>query len=330
MAISIESQHSDTSDSHPLFDTKTPDTQTPNPEKEQAKRSTSLLNPFIQKLSNIESLNFLLTNRIPRAAATRFMGRFSRIENKLISRLSIGAWKLFVDDLNLEEAHQSSFKSMHDCFTRQLKEGARAIDPDERVVVSPCDGIIGAHGAIEKDQLYQIKGFPYSLSDLLGGSIDWEPYIGGTFATIRIKSSMYHRFHAPVDCKTSKIQYISGDTWNVNPIALKRVEKLFCKNERAVVELELDDPDLKIALVPVAAILVASMKFHGLEQTLNLDYKGPNTLDCHGAYTKGEELGYFEHGSTIVVLANRRFQCAPNINEGDIIRMGQPLLQITK
>ena len=75
---------------------------------------------------------------------------------------------------------------------------------------------------------------------------------------------MYHRFHAPVDCKVCTVTYISGDTWNVNPIALERIEKLYCKNERAVVELEPDtgSEHEAILMVPVAAILVASMKFH--------------------------------------------------------------------
>lgn len=286
-------------------------------------------NPFIQRMTNIEALNFLLTNRIPRHTITKLMGKFSRIEHRLVSRISIETWRLFVDDLNLKEANTQHFKSMHDCFTRSLKPGARQIDHSNNYIVSPCDAVVGAHGSIEDGQLFQIKGFPYSLRDLLGDSIDLAPYTNGRFVTLRIKSSMYHRFHAPEKCQVSKIHYISGDTWNVNPIALKRVEKLFCKNERAVIELGLEDQKEKIALVPVAAILVASMKFHALDQALDLDYKGPTRLDCQGDYQRGEEMGYFQHGSTIVVLANEHFEISETLAEGDVIRVGMPLLRRT-
>src|ERR1700726_4577404 len=102
---------------------------------------------LISTLTQQEDLNFLLTNRIPRAALTRFMGWFSKIEQPLIRDLSIGCWRLF-SDLDLSEAGQTSFNSLHDCFTRELKPGPRPPDPAPAVVVSPCDAIIGAFGSI--------------------------------------------------------------------------------------------------------------------------------------------------------------------------------------
>ena len=119
----------------------------------------SLIASFTQQ----EDLNFLLTNRIPRAALTRFMGWFSKIENPLVRDLSIGCWKLF-SDLDLSEAKKTHFKSLHDCFTRELKPGLRPFDPDPNVVASPSDAIVGAHGTIRDGELYQIKGAPYSLA----------------------------------------------------------------------------------------------------------------------------------------------------------------------
>src|SRR5262249_26989056 len=94
-----------------------------------------------------EDLNFLLTNRIPRRLATQFMGWFSRIEQPLIRDLSIGIWRFF-SDLDLSEARKDSFRSMHDCFTRELKEGARPVDRSPDVLVSPCDAIVGACGKL--------------------------------------------------------------------------------------------------------------------------------------------------------------------------------------
>ena len=110
---------------------------------------------LIAALTQQEDLNFLLTNRVPRAALTRFMGWFSRIENPLVRDLSIGCWKLF-SDLDLSEARKTHFNSLHDCFIRELKVGLRPADPDPAVVVSPSDAIIGAFGTIKEGELYQI------------------------------------------------------------------------------------------------------------------------------------------------------------------------------
>ena len=193
---------------------------------------------LIASLTQQEDLNFLLTNRIPRAAVTRFMGWFSQIENPLVCAASIACWRLF-SDLDLSEAKKTEFKSLHDCFTRELKEGLRPFDQDQHLVASPSDAIIGAYGAIEGTDLFQIKGANYSLKDLLGDDEVVERHRNGRFITLRLTSSMYHRFHAPADFKIERVTFISGDTWNVNPIALKRVERLFCKNERAVIETRL-------------------------------------------------------------------------------------------
>ena len=103
---------------------------------------------MIAALTQQEDLNFLLTNRIPRAALTRFMGWFSKIENPLVRDASIACWRMF-SDLDLSEAKKTEFKSLHDCFTRELKPGLRPPDPDPSIVVSPCDAIIGAFGAIQ-------------------------------------------------------------------------------------------------------------------------------------------------------------------------------------
>ncbi len=90
-------------------------------------------------------------------------------------------------------------------------------------------------------EVLQAKGFPYTLPDLLGDDALAERYRDGTFITLRLRSNMYHRFHSPADAQLKQVVYISGDTWNVNPIALRRIEKLFCKNERAIVELDLGE-----------------------------------------------------------------------------------------
>ena len=282
---------------------------------------------LIRKAFLQEDLNFLLTNRIPRRLATRFMGWFSKIEQPLVRELSIRAWRMF-SDLDLSEAKRTRFKSLHDCFTRELKEGARPIDPDPGVLVSPCDGIIGAHGAVDGVELIQAKGFPYTLHDLLRDPRLVEVYRNGRYVTLRLKASMYHRFHAPHDVRVERVTYISGDTWNVNPIALKRVERLFCKNERAVIETRLAGTGHCIALVPVAAILVASIRLHFLDAVTYVRDCGRAPVACNAAFGKGKEMGWFEHGSTIIVFAPEGFSFCENVREGETIRMGQPLMRL--
>ena len=283
----------------------------------------------IQKILNQEDINFLLTNRLPRRLLTRFVGWFSKIEQPLVRDMSIALWKFF-SSLDLSEAKKSSFSSMHDCFTRELKEGARKVDMNPQVMSSPSDAIIGAHGRIEGTQVFQAKGFPYKLEDLLGDEENIDDWIDGYFVTLRLTSSMYHRFHAPYDCTVEKVRYYSGDTWNVNPIALKRVEKLFCKNERAFLRTRLDGKGScagqRIALVPVAAILVASIRLHFLDVLFHLKYTGQKTISCDASFSKGQEMGWFQHGSTIIVLAGKGFALSESLAQGSEIQMGQELM----
>lgn len=271
-----------------------------------------------------EDLNFLLTNRIPRVLATRLMGRFSRIRNRHVARMSIAVWRMFTD-LDLSEARQTRFDSLHECFTRELKPGTRSVDATAGTLVSPCDGIVGACGRVEGGRVFQAKGFPYALADLFGSAEVAARYHDGCFVTLRLTSTMYHRFHAPDDARVEHVTYISGDTWNVNPIALKRVENLFCRNERAAIHLRRAAGD-PFALVAVAAILVASIRIHFLDVRLHLRWKGPNEIPCDARITRGQELGWFEHGSTILMFAPAGFELAPGIEPGLRVRMGRRVM----
>ena len=272
-----------------------------------------------------EDINFLLTNRVPRRLLTQFMGWFSRIERPLVRDLSLAAWRLFTD-LDLSDAKRTSFASLHECFTRELKPGARPVDPREDVLVSPCDGIVGACGAIAGTTLFQAKGFPYALEDLFGDADTAVRYRDGLYVTLRLTSAMYHRFHAPGAASVRRVTYIAGDTWNVNPIALKRIERLFCRNERAAIELRLADGGGPLMLVAVAAILVASIRLRFLEGPLHRGYSGPHVIDCRVPVERGDEMGWFEHGSTILVFAPAGFALAEGIAEGRRVRMGEALL----
>ncbi len=280
----------------------------------------------ILRLVAQEDLNFLLTNRIPRRLATQFIGWFSKIEQPLVRDLSIGTWRLF-SGLDLSEARKTQFRSMHDCFTRELKDGARPVTRDPDVVVSPCDAIVGACGAVAGTRLYQIKGFPYGLDELLCDRELTAAHRDARYVTLRLTSAMYHRFHAPHDCRVGQVDYISGDTWNVNPIALQRVERLFCRNERVVLRTTLAD-GRRITLVLVAAVLVACVRLNFLDAPLNLRHRGPNVFPCDASFRKGDEMGWFEQGSTAILFAPPDFSLCDRVREGATIRMGEPLMHL--
>ena len=276
-----------------------------------------------------EDLNFLLTNRVPRHALTHFMGWYSRLRSPALVRFSLAVWRLFTE-LDLGEAKKTRFETLHEVFTRELKDGARPVDARADVLASPCDAIVGASGTVRQGQVLQAKGMPYPLHELLGSPAAAAAWEGGSYVTLRLTSAMYHRFHAPADAVVEHVRYISGDTWNVNPIALARVQRLFCRNERAVIDLRLADAagGHRLALVPVAAILVASLRLHFLDLRLHLRYGGPSELPCQAPVTKGQELGWFEHGSTIIVFAPPGVALAEGIAQGGRVRMGQALMRL--
>jgi phosphatidylserine decarboxylase len=274
-----------------------------------------------------ERVNFVLTNFLARRRLTRFVGWFSKVEQPFVRDLSIAVWRFFAG-FDLAEAKQTKFSSMHDCFTRQLKDGARPFDPDPTVVASPCDAIVGACGRIDGDVLIQAKGHDYTLQELLCDPQLAQAFRDGRFVTLRLSSGMYHRFHAPCDSHVSQVTYIAGDVWNVNPGTLRRVPKLFCRNERALLPLTLAATGDTLLLVPVAAILVASIRLHFLDVLLHLQHPGPNLMHCDATLRKGEEMGWFEHGSTIILLAPGHFTPCANACEGALIRAGEPLLRL--
>jgi phosphatidylserine decarboxylase len=272
-----------------------------------------------------ETLSFLITNRIPRRALTLFMGWFSKLEHPFVVRPALAVWRMFAD-LGLHEAKKSRFASVHDCFVRELKSGLRPAHPDPLVLASPCDAIVGASGRVEGTRVYQAKDSAYTLEELVHDARLAQVFAGGTYTTLRITSSMYHRFHAPHDCHVERVTYIAGDAWNVHPPALRRVEKLFCRNERAVLRTRLEASGDRLLLVPVAAVLVASIRLHFLDVRLHLRYRGPNTILCDARLAKGAEMGWFEHGSTILVFAPPGFTLLEP--EGARVRAGQALMRL--
>ncbi len=181
---------------------------------------------------------------------------------------------------------------------------------------------------LDGTRVLQAKGFPYALQDLLGRSGADRDLSRRPVCDLAAHLEHVSPLPCAADGTIEHVTYISGDTWNVNPIALRRVANLFCKNERAVIRLRLAGTAHLVTLVPVAAILVASMRLHFLDVVMNMSYRGAAEIDCAAAVRKGDELGWFEHGSTIIVFAPRGFRLCDGIGEGTPIRMGRALMHL--
>jgi phosphatidylserine decarboxylase len=284
-----------------------------------------LVKALVRATVGRDGVNFLVTNYIPRRLATRAMGWFSRIEQPAVARVSLAIWRAAAGDaLRLDEAARTDFRSVHDCFTRALKPGARPIDPRPGVVVSPCDGVVVAAGRIADGTLVQAKGFTYTLDDLLQDPVLAAGCRDGHYVTLRLTSTMYHRFHAPDDGRVTTVCHVPGDAWNVNPPALARVPRLYCRNERVILPIALAGVPAPMILVPVGAILVGSVHLHFARLARR---RRTRRIRCDASFRRGEELGYFHHGSTVIVLAPAGFDPMPGIAEGVRTRVGQPLLR---
>jgi phosphatidylserine decarboxylase len=274
-----------------------------------------------------DRLNFLLTNRLPRRALSRMMGRLSAIEHPMVSIPALAAFRFFCAP-DLSEARATHFASLRDCFVRELAPGRRPLDARADILASPSDGIVMAAGRIERGQLLQVKGSTYALSELLRDADRAAELEGGCYATLRLTAGMYHRFHAPHDGRIAAVAHVAGDAWNVNPPALARVPALYCRNERAAIRFELARGGHAVTLVAVAAILVAGIRIRGIDLPADRDHAKPWHAACDIPLSKGAEIGWFEHGSTIVVLAPPGFELDPGQSVGSRLRMGEPLMRL--
>jgi phosphatidylserine decarboxylase len=176
--------------------------------------------------------------------------------------------------------------------------------------------------------MLQVKGSTYALAELLRDAEGAAALEGGSYATLRLTAGMYHRFHAPQDGRLAEVAHVPGDAWNVNPPALARIPRLYCRNERAILRFELSAGSPSVTLVAVAAILVAGIRIHGVSLPGGRAPRAPWRIACDLPRAKGEELGWFEHGSTIVVLAPRGVSLDPGVREGLTTRMGAALMRL--
>ncbi len=248
-----------------------------------------------------------LQRLLPQHALSRLIARAAEskmpwLKNRLIER-AIAAF-----DINIDEAESSDlddYENFNSFFTRALKDGARPIDQDSNALVSPADGAVSQAGPITQERIIQAKGSDYSAGRLLGNTEEAKLYTDGAFTTIYLSPKDYHRVHMPIAGTLISTRYIPGDLFSVNDKTAQALPGLFARNERLVCQF---DSELgQFALVFVGAMLVAGIEtvWGGFETpgrgaVRNADFSGRDLN-----FDKGEEIGRFKFGSTVILLFQR-------------------------
>lgn len=268
---------------------------------------------------------------MPKHAISRLAGKFAAAE---CGTLTTKAIKAFIKnyDINMSEAkyqNAEDYKTFNDFFTRELNHGARIIDGDESSLCYPVDGKISQQGNIDDGRLIQAKGFDYSLETLLGGlNSTAKPFQGGKFSCIYLAPKDYHRIHMPMAATLREMIFVPGDLFSVNPLTANNVPNLFSRNERVVAIF--DTKAGPLAMVLVGATIVASIETTWAGTITSPRKKGifRETYPADGAgaitFAKGDEMGRFKLGSTVVsTFAPGMIEFNPHAEAGTVTRLGE-------
>ncbi len=230
--------------------------------------------------------------------------------------------------VELDEAERpvGEFGSFQEFFTRTLKPGLRPVESDPSVMPSPSDGRLSSFGPLREGRLVQAKGVDYTLDALLGDQGEADPYRFGSYAVVYLAPHNYHRVHSPWRGTLTHWRYIPGSLYPVNGMGLRHVPGLFARNERFVAHFDTEFG--RAALIMVGATFVGHMKvvFTDLASNDGQPASGCVRPDTAFAMQRGEEVGVFEMGSTVVLIFDRD-DLAPTVQLGDVVRMGQGIFQ---
>lgn len=265
---------------------------------------------------------------LPKQAITKFAGLIAGARGGTLTTRLI-AWFVGRYGVNMAEAANpdlASYATFNEFFTRALKDGARSLASAD--LICPVDGAISQFGAMAGDQLFQAKGHHYSSTALVGGDAALATRLdGGSFATLYLSPKDYHRIHMPCDGRLSRMIYVPGELFSVNPTTARGVPGLFARNERVVCVFEsVRGP---FVLVLVGATIVGSMAtvWHGV---VNAERGGEvrewRYDDQSIVLKQGQEMGRFLLGSTVVMLFPKGpLQFNPAWTPGGAIRLGEAM-----
>lgn len=265
---------------------------------------------------------------LPHHAISWLMFKGARIRWIPIKNLII---KIYTD-LNPVKMHEAieedmfAYESLNAFFTRALKPECRPFDPEETNWLCPVDGSISQAQAIENGRIFQAKGHDYSLLELLGGDEKLaDIFKNGLFATLYLSPRDYHRIHMPTNGTLKHMQYIPGRLFSVAPSTVNHIPRLFARNERCVCYFETAQGPMAMILVGAINVSAIETVWHGLITSEAKKIKRFDYRDKEFTLKRGEEIGRFNLGSTVIVLATDRMEIDNSIVAGAEIKLGQCL-----
>ncbi len=258
---------------------------------------------------------------LPRTTISRVAGRAAELPwpGPLRDVVLNAYCKAYDVDLSEAAAARDTYGSFDAFFTRALKDGARPVNSDMNVAVSPADGTVASFGEIDAESTFVVKGRPYRLVELLGDAAEAERFQGGRGCVVYLSPRDYHRVHVPCEGILSRVNSLPGDYFPVNDFGVKYIPQLFIRNRR--VACFVDTPEHgRVAIILVAAMVVGRISVEGIEERDVPPGEWPMRKDV----ARGEELGRFHLGSTAVLLFEKSAEADWCVAEGPI-RMGEPL-----
>lgn len=265
----------------------------------------------------------------PQLGISRLAGRLADNDRNPALKNRVINWfigRYGVDMSEAAEPDPEAYPTFNAFFTRELKPGLRPIAEGEKTLVSPVDGAISQLGQVTGDRVFQAKGQTFSLSELLGGDeATTEPFAGGEFSTIYLAPKDYHRIHMPVAGTLREMIHIPGKLFSVNPVTAENVPNLFARNERVVCLFDTEAGPL--AMVLVGAMIVGSVetRWAGVVVPTSQGVKATRYEgDDARQFAKGEEMGRFRLGSTVIlVMPKRSVTWNSDQVAGKTVRMGE-------
>jgi len=262
---------------------------------------------------------------VPQQKISKVAGRLAASRHPWVKRTFIRSFAKAYD-VSLDEYERQSlnaYESFNDFFTRELQDNARIIDASINGIVSPADGMISQLGQIHDHKLLQAKGRDYDIGQLLADSADGDYFADGSFTTVYLAPSNYHRVHMPFDGILTKTRYVPGTLFSVNNTTAANVPDLFARNERLVCLF--DTAYGKAAVVMVGAMIVAGIETVATGKISRTD--DIQEADHDMSFKKGDELGRFYLGSTAIVVLPKaaKTDWQDTMQHGSIVQMGQLL-----
>lgn len=273
-----------------------------------------------------DTLLLRLLRFVPKNLVSRAFGVVARIRRPRAFVRALNRFWVRRFDVDVGEAARpvESYESLLAFFTRELKPGAREVTAEPDALASPVDARVGAFGAVDGGRLLQAKGMDYSLAALLGSEEDAARFAGGSYLTLYLSPRDYHRIHAPREGRVTRTRYEPGTLWPVNGPATRTVPSLFAVNERVTTWLETDRGAIAVVMVGATNVGSIRLSYHPLVTNQG----GRRQALAHEppiGVARGDHLGTFELGSTVVLVAEAKDLAWSGFTEGEWIPMGRAI-----